>query len=416
MGSVDMIETITTKTATGAAELESTEFSAKYGPKKNDIVEDSTACSKTAMNIMQIISGAEVNGAVIHCLLLTRCLARRGHKITLLCRENAFIAAQLADEPNVEIVTSDLHRIPFDELRRVANIISTRGIQIVHTHMTRAHNFGVFLRRFAHIPCVATAHSHIVQPHWMFNDYVIAVSDATRRFQRTRNLVRDKRIETVHGFMDYDRFASVPPEARAAIRAELGIPDDTPLIGIIGDIIVRKGQLYMVRALAEILAVKPNARLAIVGEPKRGIEYFDKVKAEAIRLDVEKSILWLGHRNDIPQLLTALDVYVLASLDEMLPVAVLEAMAAARPIVGTSVGGVPECLETERTALLVPPENPQALSAAILRLLDDTELRDSLSANARHAAQKQFSVESQTTHIEAVFARLIARANQTKRT
>ena len=281
-----------------------------------------------------------MNGAVIHCLLLTRSLAQRGHQVTLLCRPNAWIAEQLAGE-NVEIVTSDMHRLPLDELRRVANLCRERNINIIHTHMTRAHNFGVFLRRFARIPCVATAHTHLMQPNWMFNDYVIAVSDATKQFQRSRNRVRANRIETVHGFMDFPRFAKLGEEARNAIRHEFGIEADTPLLAIIGDIIPRKGLMHLIRALPKIIKAVPKVRLAIVGEPKRGTEYYEKARAEAAILGVNESILWLGHRNDVPQIMAGLDVYILASLDEMFPVAVLEAMAAGRAIVATRVGGRP---------------------------------------------------------------------------
>ena len=360
------------------------------------------------MNILEICSGAEVNGAVIHCLLLTRSLALRGHRVTLLCRPNAWIAAQLA-EADVEIVTSDMHRWPLDELRRIANLCREQKIEIIHTHMTRAHNFGVFLRRFAHIPCVATAHTHLVQPHWMFNDYVIAVSDATKRFQQTRNRVRDRRIETVHGFMDFPRFADVGKEARNALRRELGIEGETPLLAIIGDIIPRKGLLHLIRALPKIIKEVPNVRLAIVGEPKRGTEYYEKARAEAQKLNVNDSLLWLGHRHDVPQIMTGLDVYILASLDEMFPVAVLEAMAAGRAIVATRVGGVPECIQDGQTGLLAPAENPDALADAILKLLRNPSLRDEMGVRAQETARQEFSINSQTPRLEAVFARLIER-------
>ena len=365
------------------------------------------------MNILEICSGAEVNGAVIHCLLLTRSLAQRGHRVVLLCRPNAWIAEQLAGV-DVEIVVSDMHRWPLDELRRIAALCRERDINIIHTHMTRAHNFGVFLRRFARIPCVATAHTHLMQPNWMFNDYVIAVSDATKRFQQSRNRVRAERIETVHGFMDFPRFANVEAETRNAIRHDLGIEADTPLMAIIGDIIPRKGLLYLIRALPQILKAVPNAQLAIVGEPKRGTEYYEKARAEAQKLGVNDSILWLGHRNDVPQLMAGLDVYVLASLDEMFPVAVLEAMAAGKAIVATRVGGVPECVQEGETGLLVPSENPNALAEAILKLLRNPQLRAEMGARAREVARQEFSVASQTPRLEAIFARLIDRAHQGK--
>jgi glycosyltransferase involved in cell wall biosynthesis len=365
------------------------------------------------MNILEIVSGGDINGAVVHCLLLSREFARRGHSVTLLCRHNAQIARMAAADP-IEIIESDLRRWPLDELRHIARLSHERQIDIIHTHMTRAHNFGVFLRRFSGIPCVATAHTHIAQPHWMFADHVIAVSDATRRFHRRRSLVRAARIETVHGFMDYERIVGVAPNARQKVRAELGIAESTPLLGMIGDIIPRKGQIYLVRALPRILAACPEARLLVVGAPKRGVEYSLRVKAEAERLGVDSRIVWVGQRSDVPDMLAALDIYVMASLDEMFPVAALEAMAAQLPMVVTEVGGIPECAQPEQTALLVPEADPGALAEAILRLLGDTTLRQTLAANARRVAREQFSLHSQAPRIEAVFERVRDRSRPTR--
>jgi glycosyltransferase involved in cell wall biosynthesis len=363
------------------------------------------------MEILEVVSGAEINGAVVHCALLSKELARRGHSVTLLCRPGAKVMGLVADAP-VALVESDMHRFPFDELRRVRDLARERGVEVIHTHMTRAHNFGVGLRRFARIPCVATAHSHIVQPlTWMFNDYVIAVSAATQRFQLRRNFVRPDRIETVHGFMDYDRQAAVPADARSIVRAELGLDDTTPVFGIIGDIVPRKGHLYLVRALAEIVQRSPNVRMIVVGDPKRkmGHQYNELVRAEAKRLGVDSSIVWAGYRTDVLNVMRALDVYVMASLDEMFPVAALEAMAARLPIVATRVGGIPECLTDEESALLAPPEQSSELATRILRLLTDPALAARIARRAHDLARDQFSVRSQAPRIEAVFDRVIER-------
>jgi glycosyltransferase involved in cell wall biosynthesis len=278
--------------------------------------------------------------------------------------------------------------------------------------MTRAHNFGVFLRRFAGVPCIATAHSHILQPlTWMFNDHVIAVSDKTRQFQQSRNFVRTANIETVHGFTDYDRQAAVPAGARAAVRSSFGLSEATSVFGVIGDIIPRKGHLHLVRALPEIVRALPDVRMLVVGDPKRkmGQVYYEKVLQEVQRLGVGEHIIWAGYRTDVPDLMSAIDLYVMASLDEMFPVAALEAMAARRPIVATNVGGIPECLTNEVTALLVPPSNPQSLASAITRLLVERDVADRLAERAHDLVRDQFSVQSQTTRIEDVFRRVLAR-------
>ena len=147
------------------------------------------------MHVMEIVSGRRPNGAIVHCQILSRELVRRGHRVTVVCRRGAWIGEQLeSDCVGVEIVESELDRWPFDELRRVAAIVGEREVDVVHTHMSRAHAFGALLRWFGGVPSVATAHCRHIQLHWMLNDYVIAASEATRRYHRRYNLVGSRRI------------------------------------------------------------------------------------------------------------------------------------------------------------------------------------------------------------------------------
>lgn len=357
------------------------------------------------MRIMEIISGTGVNGAVYHCLLLARELVRRGHEVTLVCRPEAWIAEQLTSEP-VDIIASDLHRWPADELRRIAGLIRQRGIDVVHTHMSRAHFFGVLLRWFSAVPTVATAHSRLIQLHWMFNDLVIAVSEATRYYHQTRNLVRPSRLVTIHNFIDDRRIAAVPAEARDEMRASLGLDETSLVVGVIGNVIPRKGHLHLVRALPEILQSVPQARLLVVGA-RMDAPYTELVEAAAAELGVADQILWTGHREDVPELMTAMDVCTLASLEESLPLVLLEAMAAGLPVVSTAVGGIPECVLDGQTGLLVPPANSQALAEALLQLLTDPVRRQQYGDAGRQRVRESFSPESQATAIEMAFEHVV---------
>ncbi|MCA9218640.1 MAG: glycosyltransferase, partial [Planctomycetales bacterium] len=137
---------------------------------------------------MQICSGWNVNGAIITCLETTRALLERGHEITLVCRPNAWIGQQFPGG-EVQVIHSDLSRWPLTELKRVAAIAREKKIDVVHTHMSRAHFFGVLLRHLFKIPCVATANNRYLQLHWMFNDRVIAASRANKKYHSRVNLV-----------------------------------------------------------------------------------------------------------------------------------------------------------------------------------------------------------------------------------
>jgi len=359
------------------------------------------------MHVMEIVSGAGINGAVMHCLLLTRELARRGHAVTLVCPPGAWIGRQLAGAP-VAVVECDLSRWPPRQLRRMAAMARERQVDVLHTHMSRAHFFGVLLRRWSGRPSVATAHSRHVQLHWMFNDGVIAVSEATRRYHRTRNFVRRQRVEVIHTFVDPARFAAPPVAARATIRAALGIGAAAPLIGAIGAVIPQKGLVYLVEALAQVRASVPQARLVIVGD--RSDRHAADVGRRAERLGVAPAIIWAGHRDDIAEILAAVDVFALASLEENLPQSVLEAMAAGVAVVATAVGGVPECVGAGETGWLVPPGDATALAEAIAHALRDPDLRRRFGAAGQRRVREHFTADTQVPRIEAALARTISRS------
>lgn len=359
------------------------------------------------MNIMQMVSGVEVSGAAVHCGLLARELARRGHHVTLVCRPGAWIQRVVAGEP-VAVVESDLDRWPPSELRRMTAIARERGIEVVHTHMSRAHSFGILLRWSAGVPCVATAHNQNIQLHWMLNDAVIAVSEATRRYHRRRNFVRRHRIETIHNFIDAAAIAAVDADAGGATRARFGIDPDAPLIGAIGTVIPRKGLVHLVRALPRVLAAMQNARLLVVGDqPGR---HAADLRHMAAALGVGTSIVWAGRVSGSATILAALDVLVLASIEEPFGLVAGEAMAAGLAVVATAVDGVPECVSDNQTGVLVPPADSTALADAIIALLRDPERRRQLGAAGRRRVREHFAPETQVPRIEAVLARAAARA------
>lgn len=357
------------------------------------------------MNILQIVSAGDINGAVVHCALLTRELVRREHKVTLVCKPHAWVGQQVSELP-VEVVRSDLHRWPLDELRRIGQIARERNIDAIHTHMSRAHAFGVMLRMRTGIPCVATAHNRYVQLHWMFNDFVIGNSTATTRFHRRYNLVRRQRSRTIPIFIDEQAIASVGEDARQRLRQSFGIEPNHVLVGQIGDVIPRKGLLYLVRSLPAVLAQNPQVRLLVVGQAKNSADYVEQIKREADELDVAHAIHWAGQRRDVADLLAAIDIVALASLEESLGLSLLEAMAAARPVVASRVGGIPEVVVDGETGLLVPPTDTKALAAGIVRLAADPALRTRLGAAGRARVTAHFSTAAITDQIESVYRQI----------
>src|SRR5208282_1359804 len=255
-----------------------------------------------------------------------------------------------------------------------------------------------------------TAHAHNRHWHWMFNDRVIAVSEATRRFHTKYNWVSKHRIEVIHNFVDYSRFAAVTPESRVRMRASLKVDGPWPLIGFVGSVFVEKGWLDLVRVLSKVSVAVPTTRLLIVGDGPA--EYRSTLESEAVRLGVSSQIIWSGRRFDIPELLSAIDLFVSASHQEAFQLSSLEAMAAGVAVVAAAVGGLPELVCDGETGVLVTPGDPDTMANVIVTLLLDENQRNRLGEAGRRRVRERFSPESQMPRVESAFARAIARSKR----
>ncbi len=350
------------------------------------------------MRILEIVSGTGVNGATTHAALLVRELVRRGHDVTVICRPGAWIGGR-AEEAGARVVPSDLHRLPPDELRRMADLCRRERTDVLHTHMSRAHFFGVLLRRIGGVPCVATAHNQKIQLHWRANDAVIAVSEATARFQRRYNFVPAARLHVVHGFVEAPSRLLAESE-RETLRASLGAAAGEPVVGTAARLIPAKGILDLVRAAALLRRCVP-ALLVVAGSGE--VDHEERLRAEALRLGVP--VRWLGFRDDLQRLLPAFDVFATASHSEALPMVALEAMAAGLPVVATRVGGLPEVVEEGVTGRLVPRRAPAALAAALEGILLDEGLASAMGTAGRRRVLAHFTLERQVPRIEEILGR-----------
>ena len=185
--------------------------------------------------------------------------------------------------------------------------------------------------------------------------------------------------------------------------------DGHPRIGTVGNLNPWKGHRYLVEAIRGVVARHPDARFFVVGAPlaNRPRLQHDLERAAA-RLGVADHISFLGSRSDIPSFLAGLDIYVHPSLAEACPIAVLEAMAAEKPIVATDVGGTSELVPDGVAATLVPKADPEALAQAINSLLDDPSTAASLAAEARKRAVELFDVTLAVAAHERIYGQLVA--------
>ncbi|ABD88844.1 glycosyltransferase family 4 protein [Rhodopseudomonas palustris] len=360
------------------------------------------------MRIALLISGTGVNGVAMHCLLLVQYLLSRGHRVLLLHRPGAWIG----DRPGLEgaeIFVTSFGRSP-GELIRVTKRLNAFQPDVLHTHMSSAHTYGMLARILSRRPVVATAHSTSLQLHWWFNNRVIATSPDAEAHHIKVNRVSRRAMRMIPSFIDTRSFPVIGDDERVAAREALGLPQDAFVIGCVGDICERKRQIDVVRALANVLKVEPRARLLLVGG--RFKEYFDELSKVVEELGVASQLITTGSRNDVPALLAAMDAFVLASRKESSPLAVLEAMSRGLPVIASDVGMLADFVTENVTGHVVKVGDVDAISRHLIALAADPERRKAMGDAAQAAARTKYDMSVLAPQTEAVLREAAAIKNR----
>lgn len=287
-----------------------------------------------------------------------------------------------------------------------------RGARILHVHGYAASDFGRLAAR--QIGAALVLHEHFADPRMppyqgvadrllsRLTDRAIAVSQSTADFLVGQRFVPRERVELIWNGAPLDTFAPATPQRAHAVRAALGLPADAPVIGAIARLNEQKGHRYLLDAAAIVLAARPDVRVLIAGDG----DLMQPLQSQAAALGIADRILFAGHRDDVPDLLGAIDVFCISSIYEGTPLTLFEAMAAGKTIVSTAVDGCREVLEDGATGLLVPPRDPAALAAALLRVICDGGEARALGEAAQRASAR-YDVAQCVRRMEAVYDELL---------
>jgi glycosyltransferase involved in cell wall biosynthesis len=221
-----------------------------------------------------------------------------------------------------------------------------------------------------------------------FTDKMIAVSEDIRQRRIHDEGAPSGKIITIPNAVDMERFG--PMNSRERMRKELGIGTSYPVVGTVARLVTAKRLDYLLEAARTVCEAVPRARFLIIGDgPLR-----EELEGQALNLDlIPENVRFLGSRQDIPELLSSVDIFVLSSEREGLPVSLLEAMAASRPVVATQVGGIPQVIEDGHNGLLVSAHDPAGLAKAILTLIEDSTLRESVAREGYQTVKARFSAD-----------------------
>jgi glycosyltransferase involved in cell wall biosynthesis len=311
-------------------------------------------------------------------------------------------------------------------LNQITNFLRTHQYDIVHTHSAKAGTLGRIAARRAKVPIIIhtfhsfgwqvarMSHTHLPQAYlsiikkWFYilieryaaslSDGLITVSELNKQEAINLNIAPSEKFTTIYSGIDLNRF-KVNAD-RMDICCGLGLSPNQPIIGMIGRLSPQKAPLDGVAAARMVLQQKPNVQFVMVGDGPLASEVRRAI-ADEPRIKV------FGYRDDVPEILSVLDVFVLSSLWEGLGRSLTEAMIMGVPVAATAVDGVPELVTHQQTGLLSPPGDPAHIANNIIRLLDHPEEAQRMQKSARDRVIPTFSAERMVGQIEALYERLL---------
>ena len=296
-------------------------------------------------------------------------------------------------------------------LFKMASFARRRNIDLIVTNGIKCHLLGSVLSSLTGAKLIWHVRN-FVETGWakwglcsmgrFFPDRIITNSNAVGGIFSTNG-----RKETVYNGIDLSHFDRNLDGGK--IRSEFKIGKDTPLIGTIGHFAPLKGYEELLGAVREVVGAGFNVKLALVGDciypHSKG--YKEKLLSLADSNGLKDKVIFTGFREDIPELLASFDLFVLPSRSEGFGRANLEAMAMGKPVISTNIGGIPEVVLDGVTGILVSPGKPKALSHAIMRLLDDPGLRESMGREGRRRVEGHFTLKTHVQGIEKIYREIL---------
>jgi glycosyltransferase involved in cell wall biosynthesis len=313
--------------------------------------------------------------------------------------------------------------------RLLAALVTKYNIDIIQTHLLRTLDFLILLLKYStpvravlwtfHSSDFELAKNQLSQHKWLLkpkkfihrhlyrvaSDFVngyIAVSEEVRTAMlHIIGPIQDK-ITVIYNGVDLKRYGM--PVDKMMVLSPLGLEPHTCLIAVLATLKEEKGHRYLIEAMGNVTSRYKNVHTLLIGDGPLRYELQEYVK----RLDLEGHIHFLGSRHDVPELLAASDLFVLPSLYEGFSMALLEAMASGKPIVATAVSGTIQAMIANQTGLIVPPQNSQELSKAILQLLSSPEQAFTMGQTAKRRAEANYGAQKQAEKLLVLYNSILA--------
>ncbi|NQX38577.1 Glycosyltransferase involved in cell wall bisynthesis [Pedobacter steynii] len=369
--------------------------------------------NKSKMKILHAIRQGKIGGGETHVLDLVQELSKNDFESVVL----AFTDGPLITELNKLGIKTHviLTEKPFDigVWKEVRQLMIAEGIDLLHAHGTRAQSNTFWGARKLGIPVVYTVHGWSFHPNQnalvkklriLSERFLVAKADvticvSTNNLNEGRSNFPMNPAVVIKNGINFTKFN--PDRSFGSLRAEFDIDEETLIVGYIARITAQKDPFTFIEAIAKV-PDELNVKFLIVGDGDLKIQ----TVALAERLKVMHKVIFSGFRQDIPDLLSIFDIYCLPSLWEGLPIGLLEAMAMRKATISSAVNGTKEVIEDGVNGLLIEPKDAVGLRNAILRLVTEKPLRESLAKQAEIAVKKDYSISKMTLQIEDLYKKI----------
>ncbi|MDQ6652944.1 MAG: glycosyltransferase family 4 protein [Acidobacteriota bacterium] len=376
------------------------------------VVSNLTDFKYPALKILQISSAQSLGGGERHLADLANGLALRGHEVHAALRPNSPLISELEKIPKENIITFPLRNaLDAKSARDLSRLVRKNQIQIVHAHMARDYPLAAYAVRINKDAQLIVTR-HVLFPlnrlHRIMLSKaarIIAVSHAVALRLREDGTVPAEKINVVQNGIDDERFGRTKAKfSRRQFLHSWELPENSLIIGTVGELTPLKGQDEFVQAAGRIIKHYPNAYFVIAGiGSSRENKYRALLEHQIKKLNLTQRVRLVGWFEDIAQLYCALDVFVSASHTESFGLAIAEAMASNTAVVATETAGAREIIRSGETGLLVPVGDIDKLAEAVLILLREKEKRISIAAAAQRAVSEQFSLKRMIDETERIY-------------
>jgi glycosyltransferase involved in cell wall biosynthesis len=363
-------------------------------------------------NVLYVENFSEIiGGGQISLLGLLEKLDREKFNPIVICpAEGNLVAALERFVSKVKIVKMqslkklNLYRI-YKSISEIRRLIRDEKIDLIHCNGSRACFYAGIAGRLERVPVIW--HVRIADRDILLDTFlaslstkIVAISNAVNmRFTRMGKI--KEKVRTIYNGVDLERFN--PSISGENIRKEFGLDAQAPFVGMVGRLDWYKGHKYFLKAARKVVDIIPECRFLIVGEGEKRKE----LESLATRLKLNNNVIFTGKREDIPEILASLNLFVLSSVSEGLGRSIIEAMAMERAVVATNVGGIAEVVKDKETGILVPVRDEVALAEGILKLLRDKDMALKMGLAGRRIVESKFDIKINAEKLQDLYEEIL---------